>query len=357
VVSPLPVGRVPGPLDVRLVPALVLTMATCLAVPVLPYELVLVFPWALGAAAVTSSMLLVVVARGGRAAMAAVTALTACALWIAAVAAVQAVGDRVPVEASGWEDAVAAGQPVRLSGEATGPAVRSVGSFGERWHLPVVIAGFGHPMREVPGGVEVVVSGGAEWDGVEPGTQVCLTAELEASGTAVFARARTGADAGSCPELDGEPGEGNGTARTTGREVVRAAVRQAAAGSVGAAPQLLPGLVLGDRSLQDPQLDEAMKAAGLSHLSAVSGDNFVKGYSRSNPVNRWVYPGICPFTIQLRLWTRRLKTRSTPPASLVTSTALLLAREPCVVVILEHAGIWVCSERVGDDVSEPLDGR
>ncbi|MCY1157229.1 MAG: ComEC/Rec2 family competence protein, partial [Citricoccus sp.] len=58
-----------------------------------------------------------------------------------------------------------------------------------------------------------------------------------------------------------------------GREEVRGAVRQASAGAVGTAPQLLPGLVLGDRSVQDPELDEAMKAAGLSHLSAVSGAN------------------------------------------------------------------------------------
>src|SRR5699024_55405 len=36
-------------------------------------------------------------------------------------------------------------------------------------------------------------------------------------------------------------------------------------------PELLPGLILGDRSQQSDEIDSAMKVAGLSHLSAVSG--------------------------------------------------------------------------------------
>ncbi len=275
---PRATGRVPGAVDVRLVPALVLTLATCLGVPTLPYEVALVLPWVLLVAAVVVTVLLVVAGHARRTGLMAVAALVACALWIAAVAGVQAVSDRVPVKVSGWEDVVAGGQAVRLSGEATGRAVRSPGAFGDSWHLAVDVDRFGHPLRPVPRGAEVVVSGGEEWDGVEAGTRVCLTASLEREGTSVFARARTGPDAGPCPPGVVVTGEGGGRVEPTGREVVRSAVRDAAVGSVGAAPQLLPGLVLGDRSLQEPALDEAMKAAGLSHLSAVSGDNFVKGY-------------------------------------------------------------------------------
>lgn len=54
---------------------------------------------------------------------------------------------------------------------------------------------------------------------------------------------------------------------------LRAATAQAAAHTVGDAPGLLPGLILGDRSHQDDELDEAMRDAGLSHLTAVSGAN------------------------------------------------------------------------------------
>lgn len=297
-VSSLPGGRVPPPVDVRLVPSLMLAMATCLAVTVLPYELVQMLPWVLGVAAAAVTVLLVAIARSERAALVTVTALTACTLWIAAIAAVQAAGDRAPVKASGWADAVSAGQPVRLSGQATGRAVRSTGTFGDRWHVTVVVDAFGHPVRTVPDGTEVVVSGDAEWDGMEPGSQLCLTADLEPSGTTVFARARTGPDAGSCPDLDGGTGAENGTGGSTGREVVQAAVRDAAAGSFGAAPQLLPGLVLGDRSGQEPELDEAMKASGLSHLSAVSGDNFVKGYIMRGGVGVVLLAlNSCPFMV------------------------------------------------------------
>jgi competence protein ComEC len=258
---------VPGPVDVRLVPALVLTMMTCLAVPALPYDLALILPWGLLAAALVTTVLLVMAGRRGKRAMTVLTALTACALWVAALAAVQAVGDRVPVKSSGWEDTVSAGQPVRLSGEATGRAVRSAGTFADSWHLTVTVKAFGHPVRPVPAGTQVVVSGGEDWQEMVPGSRTCFTADLEASGATVFARSRTGPETGSCPP------SGSSLQATTGREVLRAAVRDAAAGSVGAAPQLLPGLVLGDRTVQDPALEEAMKSSGLSHLSAVSGAN------------------------------------------------------------------------------------
>lgn len=107
--------------------------------------------------------------------LATVAALAACALWIAAVTSVQAVGDRARAKASDWEDAVSAGQPVRLSGETSGPATRSTGTFGDSWHLSVTVEAFGHPVRPAPVRTEVVVSGGEDWQDVDPGTRVCFT--------------------------------------------------------------------------------------------------------------------------------------------------------------------------------------
>ncbi|HEY4613913.1 MAG TPA: ComEC/Rec2 family competence protein, partial [Citricoccus sp.] len=264
-------GRTPGPVDVRLVPALLLALSTCLAIPVLPFELALVMPWALCLAATAATVLLAWMSRGTRTPGATIAALAACALWIAAVAAVHAVGDRAPARSSGWEGAVATGGPVRLVGEATGDAVRRTSRFAQTWHLTLAVEAFGHPSRQLPGGTEVVLSGGTDWRDVVSSTPVCLIATLERDGTTVFARARTGPDTGSCRDMADDDGAHPGA--PNGRERVRAAVRSAAAGAVGAAPQLLPGLVLGDRSVQDPDLDEAMKASGLSHLSAVSGAN------------------------------------------------------------------------------------
>ncbi|MFB9375376.1 ComEC/Rec2 family competence protein [Kineococcus gynurae] len=53
----------------------------------------------------------------------------------------------------------------------------------------------------------------------------------------------------------------------------RAALRTACAGLPADARGLLPGLVVGDTSGLPPDLDEAMTAVGLSHLTAVSGSN------------------------------------------------------------------------------------
>ena len=44
--------------------------------------------------------------------------------------------------------------------------------------------------------------------------------------------------------------------------------------SAGEAGALVPGMVIGDESLQDDQFQAAMRIAGLSHLTAVSGANF-----------------------------------------------------------------------------------
>nr|WP_255728025.1 ComEC/Rec2 family competence protein [Nesterenkonia sp. LB17] len=54
---------------------------------------------------------------------------------------------------------------------------------------------------------------------------------------------------------------------------LRSATADASSHAVGDAPGLLPGLILGDRTHQEEELSEAMRAAGLSHLTAVSGAN------------------------------------------------------------------------------------
>lgn len=56
-------------------------------------------------------------------------------------------------------------------------------------------------------------------------------------------------------------------------EHVRGRLREAVAPLPADAEGLVPALVLGDRSLTPPDLSDAMKATGMSHLSAVSGSN------------------------------------------------------------------------------------
>ncbi|APF40075.1 ComEC/Rec2 family competence protein [Neomicrococcus aestuarii] len=62
----------------------------------------------------------------------------------------------------------------------------------------------------------------------------------------------------------------------------------------GDGPALLPGMVMGDRSGQSDELEQAMKDAGLAHLTAVSGANcslilgFIGLLLRSLGLSRWL---------------------------------------------------------------------
>ena len=58
-----------------------------------------------------------------------------------------------------------------------------------------------------------------------------------------------------------------------GAEGLRAGLRAAVADAPADARGLLPGLVLGDTSATPPDLTEAMRSTGMSHLTAVSGSN------------------------------------------------------------------------------------
>ena len=57
-------------------------------------------------------------------------------------------------------------------------------------------------------------------------------------------------------------------------EFLRTELREEAAEIGGDAASLLPGMVIGDTSLQRPEFSKMMISAGLSHLTAVSGANF-----------------------------------------------------------------------------------
>lgn len=197
-----------------------------------------------------------------------VLAALSVALWTAALVSGQAVAERQQSRDVGWEQTVSDGAPVRLAGSAAGPAVNSPGPFGDRWFVTVEVTGFGHPPSEAPSGTQVQAAGDHSWAEVVAGDRLCFIAVPEAAGSTVFARPRTAPQTGSCEAV--HPGIAEGP---SGRDRLREGLRESASRTVGTAPQLLPGLILGDRSAQSPELDTAMKDSGLSHLSAVSGAN------------------------------------------------------------------------------------
>lgn len=126
-------------------------------------------------------------------------------------------------------------------------------------------------LREVVGRGErtrvrtrVLVFADPAWGDLRWGEQVAATGRL--------APAERGDDVAATMDARGPPevlraASGVGTAA----ERLRAGLRAAVTGLDPDPGGLLPGLVVGDTSLQPPDLVDDMKATGLTHLSAVSG--------------------------------------------------------------------------------------
>lgn len=206
---------------------------------------------------------------------------------------------RSAAEAAGWDHTVRAEHPVRLQ---LTPGTAPVGTetrFGPRWHTEAEVIGFGHPLAALTPPARAVLTGDGPPPALTPGRPVCLIAVPRQEGATLFLTARITPEAGPCPRpqagahgraaavvphLPGTPHtpgspdppqhqSHDDAAAPTGRDLLRDRFRELSATGVGPADQLLPGLVLGDRSAQTPELDLAMKHSGLSHLSAVSGSN------------------------------------------------------------------------------------
>jgi competence protein ComEC len=84
---------------------------------------------------------------------------------------------------------------------------------------------------------------------------------------------------------------------------LRDALRMYSSGLPPDAAGLLPALAVGDRSVLDPQLEADLRAAGLSHLTAVSGANFalvlgaVGLILRAARLPRWAVGVACGMTL------------------------------------------------------------
>lgn len=115
--------------------------------------------------------------------------------------------------------------------------------------------------------VSLAIQGGASPD-IGPGAQISGRGVLDQ-----LAPGRTSApvQVAAPPEVVG-PGVGWASIVAGLRDGLWAA---ASGGGDSAAASLVSGMALGDESHQSPELAETMRAAGLSHLTAVSGGNFV----------------------------------------------------------------------------------
>ncbi|GAA1481020.1 ComEC/Rec2 family competence protein [Gordonia sinesedis] len=122
--------------------------------------------------------------------------------------------------------------------------------------------------RPVPRATADLVGRASEWAALVPGQRVnaLVTVRPPRSGDLAVARLA----AGGAPRLLGRPPPPQRTAAHIRARLQENAFRALPTDEAG----LLPGLVLGDESGQSPQVRDDFRAAGLSHLTAVSGANF-----------------------------------------------------------------------------------
>ena len=186
-----------------------------------------------------------------------------------------AAGSHAAVEASRRHDgaiaeAVAARAAVVAELEIAGAPRRlripGAGGVPDRWAVPVILTAMTFGGHRVAGDARFVVMGGATWGVAVPGQHLRATGKLRPSAPGepeAGLLAATSAPTllrGSGPWQQG-PGE------------LRRAFTAAAARFEGDAGGLLPGMVTGDTSALDPELEAAMKTVGMTHLTAVSGAN------------------------------------------------------------------------------------
>lgn len=266
--------------DLRLVPAALLVWATAAAGGWLSLSALAAL--CTGLLVASGALLLRAAASSGRKAAGAqpscragtarrsLAATAAVALLLSAVA-----GSHSAVASAQRHDtdvaaAVAAHSSVAAELVVTGEPrpLRSPGRSGlaDRWAVPATLTAMEFDSRRLRAAAGVLVLGGPDWANVMRGQTIRTTGTLRAAEPG-----RTEAavlSASSAPRTLAAP-----DALHQGAASLRAGFARAAARFGGDAGGLLPGMVTGDTSRLDPDLDLAMKTAGMTHLTAVSGAN------------------------------------------------------------------------------------
>lgn len=152
-----------------------------------------------------------------------------------------------------------AGAPARLR-------IPGASGLADRFAIPATLRVMYADGLRVAADAKLLVVGGPGWESAVPGERVRSTGKLGPSGPG---QEEAGIlSASSVPALLRAP-----DAWQQGPARLRRNFTAASEKLGGDAQGLLPGMVTGDTSVLDPQLDAAMKTVGMTHLTAVSGAN------------------------------------------------------------------------------------
>ena len=208
--------------------------------------------------------------RAGPAAPRSLRATLAVALLLSVAAGAHAAVEASRRHEGAIAEAVAAREAVVAELEiAAAPRrlrIPGVGGLADRWAVPATLKVMTFGGHRVTGDARLVVMGGPAWEEAVAGQRLRATGKLRPaeSGEPVAGIL----SASSAPAVLREPGPWQ-----QGPGELRRAFTVAAARFGGDAGGLLPGMVTGDTSALDAELEAAMKTVGMTHLTAVSGAN------------------------------------------------------------------------------------
>lgn len=291
------------PLDLRLLPAALVAWVAALTAIYSAAEVSLRLGAVLGAVGVVSAAVLWLLPRASSAALWGTAVQSVLCLVIGACVMISAGMTQHRQESTGWAEAVESDIPVQLTLRVStdpqplvSPGPHGEESSGIRTQAVVTHARLGAEQQPQRIGSDVVL-----FDrGDEPAE---LVAGRRYRLTATLSPARSGDQAAALvtPFGDHEPQslpEDSWTQVTSLFNSVRSATTQAAGVAAGDGSALLPGIVLGDRSQQGPELTESMRVAGLSHMTVVSGTHTslvmgaLLGLLRLSRAPRWMIPPV-----------------------------------------------------------------
>ncbi|WP_261792365.1 ComEC/Rec2 family competence protein [Arthrobacter sp. PM3] len=194
----------------------------------------------------------------------------AVALLISAATGAHAAVDASRRDAGAIAEAVGARAAVVAELEITGfprkLSTHGSGAVSDRWAVPATLMAMAHGGLRVEGEARLTVMGGPAWGPAVPGQRLRAAGKLRPAPPGEPAAGILSAS--SAPAVLGDPGIWQ-----AGTSALRRNFTVAAARFGGDAGGLLPGMVTGDTSALDVDLEAAMKTVGMTHLTAVSGAN------------------------------------------------------------------------------------
>ncbi|MBP1136094.1 competence protein ComEC [Arthrobacter sp. PvP023] len=204
----------------------------------------------------------------GRAPRSFLTTLTIALLLSAAIASHSAVAASQKHDGP-VADAVAARSAVVVEAEIAGTPrqLKIPGRAGsDRWAVEATAYAITANGGLIRSDARLLLVGGGDWQHVLPGQRIRTTGKLRPADDGQTQAGTLAATTG--PATTDAP-----SAWQEGPGALRSGFAEAAEWIGGDARGLLPGMVTGDTSRLDDQLESAMKTVGMTHLTAVSGAN------------------------------------------------------------------------------------